>query len=47
MKIASNITEEILSTVFREFAVEKALRLEYNIAYTANWYLGSDYVNCK
>ena len=39
MKIASNVTEKILSTVFSKFAVEKALMLEFNIAYVANWYL--------
>ena len=33
----SNLTEKKLSTVFSKFAVEKALMLEYNIAYTANW----------
>ena len=47
MKIASNVTEKNLSTVFTKFAVEKALMLEFNIAYIANWYFGSDYVNCK
>ena len=46
MKIASNVTEKKLSTVFSKFAVEKALMLEFNIAYIANWYFGSDYVNC-
>ena len=43
----SNLTEKKLSTVFSKFAVEKALMLEYNIAYTANWYFASNYVNCK
>ena len=43
----SNLTEKKLSTVFSKFAVEKALMLEFNIAYIANWYFGSDYVNCK
>ena len=47
MKIASNVTKKILSTVFSKFAVEKALMAEFNIAYIANWYFGSDYVNCK
>ena len=47
MKIASNVTEKILSTVFRKFVVEKALMPEFNIAYIPNWYFGSDYVNCK
>ena len=46
MKIASDVTEKILSTVFSKF-VEKVLMLEFNIAYIANWYFGSDYVNCK
>ena len=47
MKIASNLTENILSTVFSKFAAEKALMLEFNTAYIANWYFGSDYANCK
>ena len=47
MKIALILTEKNLSTVFSTFAVEKALMLEFNIAYIANWYFGSDYVNCK
>ena len=38
MKIASNVTEKNLSTVFRKFAEEK----ECNIAYIANWYFVSD-----
>ena len=42
-----NITEKKLSTVFSKLAVEKALMLEFDIAYIANWYFGSDYVNCK
>ena len=42
-----NITEKKLSTVFSKFAVEKALMLEFDIAYIANWYFGSDYVSCK
>ena len=46
MKIASNVTEKVLSTVLTKFAVEKAM-LEFNIAYIANWYFGPDYVNCK
>ena len=45
--MASNVTEKILSTAFSKFSVEKALMLEFNIAYIANWYFGSDYVNCK
>ena len=47
MKIVSNVIEKLLSRVFRKFAAEKALMLEFNIAYIANWYFGSDYVNCK
>ena len=47
MKIASNVTEKILSTVFSKFVVEKAVMLEFNIAYIANWYFSSDVVNCK
>ena len=43
-KIASNVTEKILSTVFSKFVVEKALMPEFNIAYIANWYFRSDYV---
>ena len=46
MKIASNVTEKNLSTVFSKFVAEKALMLEFNIAYIANWYC-SDVVNCK
>ena len=47
MQIASNVTEKNLSTAFSKFAVEKSLMLEFIIAYIANWYFGSDYVNCK
>ena len=47
MKIASNVTAKKLSIVFSKFVVEKALMLEFNIAYIASWYFGSDYVNCK
>ena len=47
MKIVSNVTEKFLSTVFSKFVAEKALMLEFYIAYIANWYFGSDYVNCK
>ena len=48
MKIASNnVTEQILSTVFSKFSVEKAFMLEFNMAYIANWYFDSNYVNCK
>ena len=42
MKIASNVTEKKLSTVFSKFAEEKALVLKCNMAYIANWYFGSD-----
>ena len=45
--MASNVTEKSSRTVFSKFAVEKALMLEFNIAYIANWYFGLDYVNCK
>ena len=47
MKIASNVTQKILSKVFSKLAEEIALILECNIAYIANWYFVSDYVNCK
>ena len=47
MKIASNATEKILSTVFSKFSAEKALMLEFDIAYIANWYFGSECVTCK
>ena len=47
MKIVPNVTEKILSIVFSKFAEEKALMLECNIAYIANWYVGPDHVNCK
>ena len=40
MEIASNVTEKILSTVFSKFSEEKALMLECNTAYIANWYFG-------
>ena len=33
--------------MFNKFAVEKDLMLEFNIAYIANWYFGSDYANDK
>ena len=45
MKIASNVTDEILSTVVGKFAKEKAFMLQYNILYIANWYFGSDYMS--
>ena len=47
MQIASNTTEKMLSTVFSKFSVEKALMLEFDIAYIANWYFGSEFVTCK
>ena len=47
MKIVSNVTEKKLSRVFSNFVGEKALILEFNFGYIANWYFGSDYVNCK
>ena len=47
MKIASNVTEKILSAVFSKSVVEKALMLEFSFGYVANLYFGSDYVNCK
>ena len=45
MKIVSNVTDKILSTVFSEFAEEKTFMLEYNISYIANWYFCSDYMS--
>ena len=39
MKIASNVTEKKLSTVFSKFAEEKALMLGCDIVYIANWYI--------
>ena len=45
MKIASNATDKILSTVFSKLAKEKKFMLECNISYTANWYFGSDYMS--
>ena len=44
MKIASNVTEKKLSSVFSKFAEEKVLVLKCNMAYIANWYFGSDYI---
>ena len=35
------------STAFSKFAIEKALMLEFDIVYIADWYFGSDYVNYK
>ena len=46
MKIASNVTKSFKYNI-QQIAPEKALMLEFNIAYIANWYFGSDYVNCK
>ena len=45
MKIVSNVTDKVLSTVFSEFAEEKTFMLEYNISYIANWYFCSDYMS--
>ena len=39
MKIVSNVTGKISSTLFSKFAVEKAFMLECNISYIANWYI--------
>ena len=50
MKVASNVTEKKFSTLFSEFAVKKALMLEFNISHIALilwWYFGSNYVSCK
>ena len=47
MQIASNTTEKMLSTVFSKFSVEKALMLEFDIAYIANRCFGSDFATCK
>ena len=41
MKIASNVTDEIRSTVFSKFS----FMLECNISYIANWYFVSDYMS--
>ena len=42
MKIVSNVTDKILSTLFSKFAEDMAFMLECNISYIANWYFGSD-----
>ena len=42
MQIASNVIGNILNTAFSKFDVGKALMLEFNIGYIANWYFGSD-----
>ena len=47
VKIASNVTEKLLSTVFRKSAEEKTPMLECNFAYIANWHFGSDYIDCR
>ena len=39
MKIASNVTDKILSTLFSKFAEDMAFMLECNILYIVNWYL--------
>ena len=44
MKIASNVTDKILSTMFSKFAEGKLFMLECNISYIANWYFDSDYM---
>ena len=44
MKVASNVSDKILSTVFSKFAEEEVFMLECNISYIANWYFGSDYM---
>ena len=41
MKIVSNITDKIWSTVFEAFM------LQCNISYIANWCFGSDYIARK
>ena len=47
MKIVSNVTDKILSTVFSRSAEEEAFMLECNISYIVNWYFGSDYLEIK
>ena len=47
MKIVSNVTHKISSTVFSKSAEEKAFMLECDISYIANWYFGSDYMDIK
>ena len=39
MKIVSNVTGKVLSSLFSKFAVEKAFGLECNISFIANWYI--------
>ena len=45
MKIASNVTDKILSIVISKFVEEKAFMLIFNILYLANGYFGSDYIS--
>ena len=45
MKIVSNVTHKVLSTVFSKLADEKAFMLECNILFTVNRYFGSDYIS--
>ena len=45
MKIASNETDKIFSTVFSKFAQKIVFMLECKISYIANWYFGSDYMS--
>ena len=47
MKIVSNVTDKILSTVFSRSAEEEAFMLECNISYIVNWHFGSDYLEIK
>ena len=47
MKIVSNVTHKISSTVFSKSAEEKAFMLECDISCIANWYFGSDYMDIK
>ena len=45
MKIASNVTDKVWSTVFSKFVEEKAIMLECNISYIANLHFGLDYMS--
>ena len=47
MKIVSNVTDKISSTVFSKSTEGYAFMLECNISYIANWYFGSDYMTRK
>ena len=44
-KIALNVTDKILSTVFSNFAEERAFTLECIISYIASSYFDSDYLS--